>query len=64
MYIPDNYDKWKEHEAALEAKIENRPKCDICGERIQDDYCFELGGELICEDCLNKHFRKWTEDYE
>lgn len=40
-------------------------KCDICGEKIayessksyQDD-CYEIDGDIICEDCIEKYVRK------
>ena len=41
--------------------IEKLPKCAYCGEPIQDDYCYEINGEVICEDCLNDNFRVSTE---
>ncbi len=39
------------------------PKCDCCGERIQDDYLFNIGGDLYCEECLIDQFRHATDDY-
>lgn len=38
------------------------PVCDCCGEPIQDDFCYEINGDLICEDCLDMHFRKAVDD--
>ena len=32
--------------------ISKLPKCDCCGMPIQSEYCYEIAGELICEDCL------------
>jgi formylmethanofuran dehydrogenase subunit E len=59
--IPDNYDKWKQHDAEQEAKLENLPVCEYCGMHIQDDYYFEIEGVIICEECLNDNFRKDVE---
>ena len=39
------------------------PKCAYCGEPIQDDYCFKINGEVICEDCCNDNFRHNTEEF-
>jgi formylmethanofuran dehydrogenase subunit E len=63
MYIPDNYDLWKRHDAEQQAKLEELPLCDYCKEHIQDDYYYLIYDELICEECLNDNFRKSTDDY-
>lgn len=54
---------YERHEADQEAKLDKLPKCDICGEHIQDDYLYDINGDIFCEECLNKYFRKDTEDY-
>ena len=54
-----DFDRWSED---LERCLHRRPKCDICHEHIQDDYGFRIQGELICERCLNKHFKEDIED--
>ena len=56
-----DFDQWENEQ---EKWLRKRPKCDCCGRPITDDYCFEMGGDIICEECLNKAFRKWTEDFE
>ena len=48
--------------AAEEKAREKLPRCSECDEPIQDDYCYEINGELICEECLQT-FRKNTEDF-
>jgi formylmethanofuran dehydrogenase subunit E len=50
------------HERQIEEELSRLPKCNECGEPIQDDHCFEINGEFICEECLNDNHRKWTED--
>ena len=52
----DRYDR--QHEEWLNSL----PVCDCCGEPIQDDFCYEINGDMICEDCLDMHFRKAVED--
>ena len=59
--LPDNYDMWARHDAEQEAELQKLPKCDKCGKPIQDDYCYDIEGECICEKCLNKHYRKSVE---
>lgn len=63
MYIPDNYDLWKRHDAEQYEKLEELPLCDYCEEHIQSDYYYEIGNECICEECLNDNFRKSNDDY-
>ena len=49
--IPDNYDAWLAHDAAL-------PVCDYCGEPVQEGYYYEIGGWVVCESCLELFFRR------
>lgn len=51
------------YEAEQQRKLDKLPKCDICGEPIQDDYFYNIYGDIFCEECLNDKFRKSTEDY-
>lgn len=55
----DYYRHMDEQEEALE----RLPKCDYCDEHIQDGYFYLINDEVICERCLNEHFRKDAEDY-
>ena len=59
----DNLDFHAMHEAEQEKKLEKLPECSCCGKRIQDDFCYEIGSDLICEDCLNENFRRSTDDF-
>lgn len=52
----DRYDRQQEE------WLNSLPVCDCCGEPIQDEYCYEINGDLICEDCLDMHFRKAVDD--
>ena len=60
-YVPDAYDLWAEHEAEMEAKLRKRPVCDACGEYIQDEYCYKVGNEVLCRECMVENFRISTE---
>ena len=62
MSLPDNYDLFVQHDAEQEKRLAELPECCECGERIQDEYCFEINDEYICEECLNDNHRKHTED--
>lgn len=63
MGIPDNYDLWLAHEAALDRQLERLPVCRYCGEPIQDEHYFYIDGVICCEDCMNEKYRRHVEDY-
>lgn len=51
------------HDADQEAWIARRPVCCYCGEHIQHDHFFLINDEMICPDCLERHFRKDADDF-
>lgn len=55
-----DFNAWDDDQQTM---LDRLPKCSYCEEPIQDDYCYEINDELICEECLKEHHRKWTEDY-
>ena len=57
LHVTDAYDREQQ------AGLDKLPKCAYCGEPSQDDYCWEIDDEIICEDCLNDHYRRYTENY-
>ena len=61
--MTDNYSMWQAYDRAHEQARQRLPVCDRCRERIDEDYYFDIGGEILCEDCLIEKYRKWTEDY-
>lgn len=52
----DNYDR------AQAKALAKRPRCSECDNPIQDDFCYLINGELICEECLSE-YRRSTEDF-
>jgi len=58
MYAPDNYDRFEMHMAEKERELERLPRCSECDEPIQDEYCYEVNGEYICERCMDENHRK------
>lgn len=62
-YIPDYNDLYAMHEARQERELRKYPKCAECGERITDEYLFDIEGVLYHEKCANDNFRKDVEDY-
>lgn len=55
-----DYDKYLDEAESQMAKL---PKCVHCDEPITDDTYYDINGECMCEACLNKHHRKWVDDY-
>lgn len=51
------------HDAEQAAELAKLPKCEYCGEAIQDEYCYEINDSLICEECLKRHFRRDVDDF-
>lgn len=44
-------------------EMDKLPRCEHCGEPIQDEYFYLIGDEAYCADCLESEFCKRTEDY-
>lgn len=56
----DDFDCYDAQQAAWEAKL---PQCERCGKHIQDDICFEIGNEILCENCMNDEYGRSTQDF-
>lgn len=39
------------------------PVCSECGEHIEEDFCWDIEGELYCPDCADTLFCHCTENY-
>lgn len=63
-YVPDNYDLYDQEDARRERDRERFPKCEFCGERVEDDHYYDLWGTIVCPDCMKERFRKDIEDWE
>lgn len=44
--------------------MNERPICDICDLEVEGDHYYNVGGEVICENCMNEYFRRELEDDE
>lgn len=62
--MKDNYGFFCDEEESREEWLNKCPECDICGEKIQDEYLYDIDGMIYCDECLRDKFRKWREDYE
>ena len=64
MYRTDNpIHDFMMHDIEQAEWLEKLPVCVYCNNEIQDECYYDFDGEAVCEECLNKHFRRWTEDY-
>ena len=39
------------------------PICDMCGKEINDDYYYEIGGDIMCESCMISECRHDVDEY-
>ena len=64
MYYTDNpIADFMRYDAEQQRKISLLPVCSVCKHHIQDDWCYKIEGNFFCCDCLNKLYRRNTEDY-
>ena len=47
--------------AEQQAKLDKLPVCSDCQEPIQEEYCYEIGREILCEDCMNHRYQVTTD---
>lgn len=55
----DRYDMEQERKRARLPVCDNRK----CRRQIDDDYYFEIDGDILCEKCMINRYRKNTEDF-
>ena len=60
-YVPDNIDLFNQYDAERQRDIDRLPVCEYCEQPIQDEYCYDIEGTIICEECLKENFRKSVE---
>lgn len=58
----DNYKAWEYAERERERQLLQLPVCEECGERIQDEDYYDVDGEILCEKCMRRKYRRKTED--
>lgn len=57
IWTGDPIRDFERHDSEQREWLEKLPKCDLCGEPIQDDYFWEFAGDKYCEECAQKMFR-------
>lgn len=57
-----DFDRWDAHQARMEARL---PRCENrrCQKRIDDEFYFDIEGEILCEECARDRYRKRTDVY-
>ena len=64
MYYTDDpvwdADRW---DADQQRKLDKLPKCDVCGEPIQDGHYYLINQKNICPECLENEFRREVDDW-
>lgn len=58
----DDFNRLDMEQARQEARL---PVCENpkCKKRIDDENYFEIGGEILCRQCMEDRYMKYTEDY-
>jgi formylmethanofuran dehydrogenase subunit E len=62
-YTDDPVADFERHDAEQQEKLDKLPKCADCGQPIQDDYLYDLNGDLFCKKCMTANFRRPVDDY-
>lgn len=62
MFTDDPVADAERYMAEQEKALASLPECDICGRHIQDEYCYQINDDIICESCMVEYFRKETID--
>lgn len=60
IWTDDPIRDFNRHDSEQREWLAKLPKCDLCGEPIQDDYYWEFARDKYCEACAEKMFRKIT----
>lgn len=51
-----DYDRWEREQWQQEQNL-ILPTCAYCAETLED-YLYNINGELLCEKCMNEHYRE------
>lgn len=57
-YTDDPIADFLHHDAEQQARLNKLPRCSYCDEAITSDYYYEINDEIVCEECLEAHFKK------
>lgn len=63
MPIPDALDMFHFRDMRLAMEESVLPVCDHCDQAIQTEKYYDIDGLILCPECLETNFTRWTEDY-
>ena len=49
-----DFDAW---DREREAELSRLPKCEKCNNPIQDDYYYDIEGDILCGDCVDDLYK-------
>lgn len=55
FFTDDPLDGYEVETAEQKNAIELLPRCSECDQPIQDEFCFVINGEVICESCVDQY---------
>lgn len=61
MWTDDPVRDYDRYCSDLEERMKRLPLCDCCGERITDEYYWQIKGTRYCERCLRDYRRETPE---
>lgn len=61
QYTDDPVADYDAYDRAQEAEMERLPICCECGQRIEDEFCYQINDEVLCETCMEQ-YKKFTAD--
>lgn len=63
VYSDDPLMDFARHDREQAKQLDSLPKCGICGESIQDECMYLINDEFVCQECLDRDFRKYVDDF-
>ena len=61
QYTDDPVADFDAYDRAQAAETERLPICCECNARIEDEFCYQINDEIICETCMEQ-YKKFTSD--
>ena len=55
-----DFDRWDAYQDSLREML---PLCEHCGCYIEDEHCYVVDDEILCEDCMKERYRRRTEEF-
>lgn len=55
MWTNDPVADAERYYSGQERQLDKLPRCSECDEPIQDEYCYCINDEYICEECMQQY---------